>query len=233
VIALIALTLGCSQPEQEITLRGQVLTGRETTTGAEDVSVTVRDSQTELYSSSTTDAQGKFAIKAPASSVVHLVFDGGAYVPTAFSTIVGAADIELPVGTLWMRSPVDIDTLRTTFSSCPTAQTPGGVMEGEVNYKLSNQRTDERLIAEEASVTIYDRDGITYTVCYLDDDGESSTEVEQVGATGRFAAFGLNPGPTTVGFEVQVDSLTIENFAFVWLPEDGVGPIYPALIDLP
>ena len=40
-------------------------------------------------------------------------------------------------------------------------------------------------------------------------------------------------GPTTIGFEVPIEGIDTENFAFVWLPEEGVGPFYPALIEFP
>jgi hypothetical protein len=230
IVALLAL--GCIQPEEEINLKGQVLTGRDTTVGASDVAVTIRDGRTKTFSSGSTDEDGIFRVRAPASSAVHIVLDGGAYVPTSFSTIVGSEDIEIPVGQLWMRTPSDIDDLRATFENCPTVDASGAIVEGEVNYKLTNQQTDERLIAEDARVSVFQDEGTGYTVCYLDDNGASSTEVEQVGATGRFAAFGINQGPAQIEFEVPLDGLTIDNYAFVWLPEDGVGPFYPALIDL-
>ncbi len=233
MIALLLLSLGCAEPEHKVKMRGQVLTGKDDRVGAADVNVSVRDGQTKPFSSTTSDDEGMFTVQVPASSVVHLVMDGSAYVPTAFSAIVGTDDVTIPVGDLWMRTPGDINALRDTFENCPTVDEPGAVVEGEVNYNVINAHSEQRLIAEDAEVTIYDKNGNISPTCYLDNDGNSSVEVNVVGATGRFAAFGLASGPTTVGFEVPIDGIDTENFAFVWLPEEGVGPFYPALIEFP
>jgi len=227
------LALGCAQPKEKVKMRGQILDGKDQLVGAPDVAIEVRDGRTKRYSSATSDADGMFTAEVPANSVVHLILDGGAYVPTAFSAIVGSDDVTIPVGDLWMRTPGDIDALRDTFENCPTVDEPGGIVEGEVNYNVINAHSEQRLIAEDAVVTVYDKNGNTSTTCYLDNDGESSTDVAVVGASGRFAAFGLQSGPTTIGFEVPIEGIDTENFAFVWLPEEGVGPFYPALIEFP
>jgi hypothetical protein len=225
--------LACSEPVAEVSVRGQILTGRDTTVGAADVQITVRDGATKTYSSGTTNSQGVFDVLVPATSVIHFVLDGSAYVPTAFSALVGAEDVDMPVGELWMRTPTDMDDLRATFENCPNVDTAGAIVEGEVNYNVINQRSEERLIAEDATVKVFDNDGTSFTVCFLDNDGVSLDEPSAVGATGRFAAFALPPGPTSIQFSVPIEGVNIENFAFVYLPSDGVGPLYPALIEFP
>ena len=225
--------LACVEPVTEVQMSGQVLTGLDSTTGAPDVTVFVRDGRTEDFSETTTDEDGLFEVAAPANSVLHLELDGTGYVPTAFSTVCGATDFQIAVGALWLRTPLEVEALQHTFEHCPSVDTAGGIVEGEVHFKAVHVSSETNLVAEEATVQIYEAGGSTHTVCYLNNDGESDPDAEQVGATGRFVAFGVPAGPITVGFTYQIDSLKIENYGYVFLPEDGVGPFYPALIDLP
>ncbi len=223
----------CTEPATEIELSGQVLTGLDSTSGAADVQVFIRDGNTDDYSETVTDEDGIFAVAAPANSVLHIELDGAEFVPTAFSALTGSSNVQIPVGSLWLRTPLDDEQLYATFDNCPEVDIAGGIIEGEVHFNVVQQSTESNLVAEEATVVVYEANGTTHNVCYLDDDGDSDADALQVGATGRFAAFGVPSGPITVGFTYEIDTLKIENFGYVFLPEEGVGPFYPALIDLP
>ncbi len=224
--------LACTEPVEEVQVTGQVLTGLDSTTGAADIQVLVRDGETEMYSKTTTDEDGLFTVAVPATSVIHLELDGSEYVPTAFSTISGSSDFQLPVGGLWLRTPLEVQSIQSTFENCASVESEGGIIEGEVHFNAVAQSTETNLVAEEATVQVIEAEGTTQEACYLNNDGESDPDAEQVGATGRFVAFGIPPGSISVSFTYQVDTLKIENFGLVFLPEDGVGPFYPALIDL-
>jgi len=226
--------LACSQaPVAEVEMSGLILAGLDATTGAADVQLIVRDGQTDDYSETTTDEDGRFSVMVPASAAMHLELNGSGFVPTAFAATSGSADFEVPVGALWLRTPLEVETLQATFENCPTVDVPGGIIEGEVHFNAVNDSSETNLIAEEAIVKVYEADGSTHTVCYLDTDGESLTEGDEVGATGRFAAFGIPAGPITVGFTTQLGDQSQESFGYVFLPEEGVGPFYPALIQFP
>jgi hypothetical protein len=106
------------------------------------------------------------------------------------------------------------------------------MVEGVVRFRLQNSQDENYLIAEESYVEVYDADGGQYDVCYLDNDGESLEKGSAVGSTGRFVAFGLPAGPTTVTFKQVVSQQTIENYGFVMMPENGIAPFHPAFIDL-
>ena len=226
--------MACAEPtKSEVEMTGLILSGLDATTGAADVDLIVRDGNTDDYSQTTTDDDGRFTVKVPASSVMHLEIDGSGYVPTAFSATSGAANFEVPVGALWLRSELEIETLKDTFDNCPSVDLPGGVVEGEVHFNAVHDTSESHLIAEEATVIVYEADGSTHTVCYLDTDGESLAEGDEVGATGRFAAFGIPAGPITVGFTSYLGEQSQESFGYVLLPDNGVGPFYPALIQFP
>lgn len=223
--------LACAEPITEVQLTGQVLAGLDSPVGAEGVTVLVRDSATVDFSEATTDEDGVFTVPVPISSAIHMEFDGPGFVPTAFSAITAAEDFIVPVGGLWMRTPAELEDLQETFSSCATVDVAGGVIEGQVLYTAVSQASGSNLVAEEAIVNVYEADGAAHTVCYLDDEGISDPNVAAVGATGRFAAFGIPAGPITVGFSIEFDQVQREVFGYVFLPEGGVGPFYPALIE--
>jgi hypothetical protein len=223
--------LACAEPITEVQLTGQVLTGLDSTIGAPGVTVIIRDSETLDFSEATTDEDGVFTVPVPISSGIHMELDGAGFVPTAFSAITAAEDFIVPVGGLWMRTAAELEELQRTFESCETADVEGGIIEGQVLYTAVSQSSGSNLVAEEASVTVYEADGSAHTVCYLDDEGVSDVNAVEVGATGRFAAFGIPAGPITVGFSTEIDGMRRELFGFVFLPEDGVGPFYPALIE--
>jgi hypothetical protein len=224
------LFIACAEPITEVQMTGQVLSALDSSIGAPEVQVIIRDGETEDYSETTTDEDGIFTVAVPVSSAIHMEFSGPSHVPTAFSALTDAQDFTVPIGDMWLRSAAEVDALRASFAGCPSVDLEGGIVEGEVHYNAVSTASETHLIAEEASVTIYEADGTTHTVCYLDGDGLSDPDAEVVGGTGRFAAFGVPGGPITVGFQTQTGVTDNESFGFVLLPEDGIAPFYPALI---
>ena len=226
------LFLGCMEPPGEVTLSGQILTGQDSGAGAPGITVNLRDSMTEPYSETVTDENGEFSLLAPSNAVYHMVLSGEDVAPTAFSGVVGSEDLAIPSDLLFVRTLLEVDAYRTAFQNCATAEVSGGITEGVLEYRLQNTTDDTFLIAEEAFVEVFDSNGTQYETCYLDNDGESLELGAAVGATGRFMAFGVPEGPTTLVFTQDFGGLTIENYAFVYMPKDGVAPFHPAFIDL-
>jgi len=229
---IILLLVGCLPVPGEVQLSGQILTAQDSGVGAPEIAVAAHDSELQPYSDTITDEDGLFSVPVQTSRVWHLVFTGTGVVPTAFSGVVGETDTAIPEDALYVRSETEVEALRVTHSLCLTAQDEGGIVEGVVRFRLQNSQDESYLIAEESYVEVYDVDGQSYDVCYLDNDGESLEKGSAVGATGRFIAFGLPAGPITVAFKQDVSSQTIENYGFVMLPEYGIAPFHPAFIDL-
>ena len=229
---IILLIAACLPVPGEVQLSGQILTAQDSGVGAPEIAVAIHDSELQPYSDTITDEDGLFSVPVQTNRVWHLVLTGTGVVPTAFSGVVGSADTALPEDALYVRSETEAQALRVAHSLCPTAQDDGGIVEGIVRFRLQNSQDESYLIAEESYVEVYDVDGEPYDVCYLDNDGESLEKGSEVGATGRFVAFGLPAGPITVAFKQDVSSQTIENYGFVMMPEYGIAPFHPAFIDL-
>ena len=230
---MIAFFLIACLPEPfEVQLSGQVLTAQDSTQGAPNLTVTAYDSELEEYSATETDDDGLFTTAVQSNRVYHLVMEGPDITPTAFSGVVGSADTSIDEDELFVRSTAETEALRTTHENCDASSLDGGIVEGVVHFQIQNERDNSYLIAEEAMVEVYDVDGTQYEACYLNNDGESLEAGTEVGATGRFAAFGIPSGAITVVFKQEFGELVIENYGFVFMPEEGIAPFHPAFIDL-
>lgn len=227
------MMLACLAEPGEVLISGQILASQYATSGAADVTVASIDSELAPYSEAATDDNGIFEVAAVANRVYHLVLSGEGLAPTTFSGIIGSDDVELPESSLFVRSTAEVDALRAEFADCDSMTEDGGIIEGVIQFPITNSDSGENLIAEVAYAGAYSAEGVQYTACYLDSDGESLEAGAEVGATGRFAIFGVQPGAVTVEFSQDLGGQTLTNYGYVYMPEDGVGPFFPAFIDFP
>ena len=226
------LWMSCALPTTVVVLSGQVLTAQDSETVAPDVTVSIRNAESKLHGEVSTDENGMFEIEIPGSNAYHMVLEGEDSLPTAFAGIVGQSDVAIPKDELFVRSAAEVSALRDTFAACPTASDAGAIVEGIVRFKLQNTEDQSFLVAPLTAISAFNQDGIEYTACYLDDDGVSVEEGENVGTTGRFAVFGVSEGPTTVRFQQNIGGMIVENYGYVYIPENGVAPFHPAFVDL-
>ena len=226
------LTLACMPNPDAVNLSGQVLSSQYVESGAPNVQVQSLNAKLAPHAESVTDADGKFEVEVEASGVYHLHLSGEGLTTTTFSGIVGQQDIELTEGSLFVRSEDEVDALRAAHINCPTAMNPGGIVEGVVEFPLTSDATGDAIIAQEATVIASLNDAVDYTACVFDDDGVSLDTDGIVGATGRFAIFGVEPGAITIEFVQQIGNKTLTNYGFALMPEDGIAPFHPAFIDL-
>ena len=229
---ILLLLAACLPQPGEILLSGQVQTAQDAEQGAPGITVSAFDSELAPYSETVTDEEGLFAVPVQTNRVYHLAFSGEAVATTAFSGIVGASDTAIAEDELFVRSDAEVEAMRLEYANCAASELEGGIVEGIVYFRLQNSRDDNYLVAEEAMVEVYDSNGTQYETCYLDTAGESLEAGSDVGATGRFAAFGVPAGPTTVTFRQEIGAGVIENFGYVLMPENGVAPFHPAFIDI-
>jgi hypothetical protein len=109
---------------------------------------------------------------------------------------------------------------------------PGGIVAGEIRIYLDSVDPWNMPIGASASIKITDADGNSPQTCVLDDDGVSVDFGDTVGATGRFAAFGVVEGPLLVGVSYTNGAGEISNHLYRGLvPPDGVAPFYPIYVD--
>jgi hypothetical protein len=224
--------IACLPQPGEVTLSGQIEAAQYAQIGAAGVTVNTWDSTLEPFSETTTNDEGLFELPVTANRVYHLVASGEALTPTAFSGIIGAEDLALPEGSLFVRSVLETEGIRAEFAACDSVQATGGIIEGIVQFPLRNADDGENLMAEVAYVSATSADGTKYTACYLDNEGVSLQTGVEVGPTGRFAIFGVEPGAVDISFSQDLGGQTLSNYGYTLMPEDGIAPFFPAFIDL-
>ena len=225
--------IACLPDPGSVTLTGRVLSTQYGDDGAPNVTIESFDSELEPYAEAATGANGEFSVEVMASRVYHLHLTGDGIVPTAFSGIVGQQDVSLEDGDLYVRTEEEVAALRALHDQCPSAEEEGGIIEGVVEFPLISDASGEAVVAESAEVSAALNDATSYAACVLDDDGLSVADPGQVGVTGRFAIFGVAPGAVTVEFQQPIGDKTLSNYGFALLPEGGIAPFHPAIIDLP
>lgn len=231
---LLVALLACQSYPDEVTLSGQVLDDH-----AEDgapvggVTLALRDETESVAVTATAEDDGAFSILAPSATVFWLEVSGEGRVATTFDGYLGYADLTAEPGQIWSADADDLDALIADFSACPTVGEAGGVVAGEVRLYIPGNDTDSLPTVSTATVDLDASDGSDPTVCFLDDEGLSSADATLTGATGRFAAFGLPPGRLTVSVRYTVGSVRSDTWdRDVWVPEDGLVPLYPLWVEL-
>lgn len=183
---------------------------------------------------STTSAEdGSFQIDVPAGEGFFMVLEGDSHPPTAFSGSAGFVDLGAGDGLPWAATTTLVDTIKSDFSACSTYNETGAIVTGEVRLYVSAAAGPwDMPAAPLARVTITGSDGTQVPACVLDDEGISVASGEMVGATGRFAAFGIPEGPLLVGLAYDDGSGLQTALNRGYAPEEGVAAFYPLYVGL-
>jgi hypothetical protein len=240
--ALLALTgTGCAEP-RSILLGGVVLDApRGEGQPAPGVEVTVLDADLAPYDQATTDEAGAFELRVAAAQDMFLELRGEGKVTTLFAGEAGIFDLGLAEGALYVLSEARPAELAATFGACAGDGT-GGIAEGEVRAYLPGEEESEVSLVGNAWVVVYDEDNDPIEACYLDEEGAPAPEDQgMTNATGRFAVFGLAPGPHVLevsynpgagGEDTGMDPAdTLSWFYKVNMVEGGLAPFYPAWVE--
>ncbi|MFH1467459.1 MAG: hypothetical protein ABIO70_23950 [Pseudomonadota bacterium] len=240
LIALVAT--GCPQA-RSVALGGVVLDAPHGDgEPAPGIEVTVLDGDLEVYDQATTDEAGAFALRAAAAQDMFLELRGEGKVTTLFAGEAGVFDMSLVDGALYVLGEQRPAELAATFGDCaPSAA--GGIAEGEVRAYIPGEEESDLSLVGNAWVVAYDVDNDPVDACYLDADGAPAPEGQALtNATGRFAVFGLQPGPHVLQVSFTAgsggeDTGAEEGETFSWfykvnMVEGGLAPFYPAWVEL-
>lgn len=196
--------------------------------------VDIADNALEPFDSQVADDKGAFTVTVPAGMPFFLTLSAEGYVSTAFSGTSGVYDFHAPEGYPWIASEAWLAALREEFVACPSVEAVGAVVAGEVRSNFPGVAYDKLPIERAGNARVVDADDIEYTSCYLDDEGVSLADGTTVGATGRFAVFGIPPGEIVVDvrFTEPDGVVPVQLYRFI-APEHGLVPLFPALVDVP
>jgi len=237
------LFAACTLEPSDTVMIGAVYSAHTDGVPVANATVETRNEMGEPLAIATTDNDGMFEVQLPSTQMFFVTVSGDDYVPTSYAGIAGTDALLLNEGELWLRSETKLDNIRQEFSDCDGFDTAGGVIEGEVRLLVVLQDDLESLpLVTTALLVAYDSNGIAHSACYLPEDedpGGDTKETEEsnaqvTGSTGRFAFFGVPAGPTDI--DIQYDfggSEPVSSWHYVYVPEEGTVPMYPALVNLP
>jgi hypothetical protein len=223
--------LACETEPDTITLSG-IVTDAPRALGAPvaGADVVVFGEDLLEHARATTAGDGAFAVSVPALSQFYVHVEGEGRVTTAFSGTAGVIDLDAGEGYPWVADAAFIEAERAAHGACTTSSSVGAVVVGEARIYLPTTALSELPFAETATVTVMGSDAVLRSACVLDADGASVAAPDPVGATGRFAVFGVPSGPSIVSVSwVDPGGDTVINEFQFFVPSAGVVPLYPAL----
>lgn len=224
--------------------RDGVLSGVVTATSAADSDPVARarvrtfDAANAAMDDVKTDEDGRFEAAVPWAGGFFVQLDHDSAASTTFSILSVSGAVEGGPGDLWLRTPAEVEALRETFSTCPTVDAPGAIVEGEVRVYLPVEQVEDLPTITTGVVTLVDPTGKSHTACYLDGRSNSDPDAEVTGGTGRFAFFGLPEGVGVLQVSYWIDEEAMADTGGaaglidggtlpVRLVEGGVSPHYP------
>ncbi|MEN0068025.1 MAG: hypothetical protein AAGA48_38200 [Myxococcota bacterium] len=228
---LVVLATACT--DDLVSLNGRITNGPlPENPGLVDGEIEILDYDSgQSLATAAVGADGEFEIELPgARSIVALVRSPNT-VTTAFVGTAGFVDVTLDEGTLYGLDPMVIEQWRSDFAGCPDVDSrifAFGIMEF---VNLSGKEDGFSPIAGGGRAQVL-KDGETFLPCYLDPDkGTYDPKADRTGATGRFAIFGLEPGPALldVVFEWAPDSFDAPGIINIWVPEGDEEVVVPYL----
>jgi hypothetical protein len=230
-VSMLLFFTGCL-PETTTTINATVFNTNDEKIA--NANIVVRDSTGLLYTSSESNELGEFSVTIPSHTNFFVVISADEYQTSSFSGYAGEGEFDVPAGTLWLRTDEEISSLQEEFTTC---QAESSLIDGEVRLAINGQSDVESLpLVTSATVVAVDQLEQEYNGCYLPTLDEETGEYipsSTTGEYGRFAINGLNEGVHLLEISVQYDDENSEVFPyFVFVPENGNVPLYPAFITM-
>jgi len=233
---MLLVLLSCTYEQQIIHISGTLYEGRESGTAANAGAVTSFDYAFEEVDAVTTSDAGVFTIEAVAGSYLYLETQVEGGPPTGFAGQTPlSGDYELEDGTLYGRTAEEKAQLESDFSGCEGLGT-GATIDGVVRVYIAGTDAEDAPRVTTAWATAYDTEGNETEACYLADDEEVvgyDPDARLTGYHGRFVVPNAPTGAVTleVGYEIE-DEPVYSIYYYVYVPVDGVAPVYPAYVEV-
>jgi len=234
-MTMLFLLLGCNQ-DNFVTLVGTAFSDDEPASALPGATLTAYDFGIVETDEVTSDADGAFELQVRAGGIFYLELAAPGHRTTGLTGSVGQADFTAGDGLVWLRSDEQLDVIQGDFAGCPGWDGDGAIIEGEIRL------FQEGLSAENSSrsltgwATAIDQDGNEFDACYLADDEERvayDPEATITGFHGRFAIFDAPTGPISIEVGYFVEDIEFySTYYYLYVPEGGITPLYPAWVEL-
>jgi hypothetical protein len=203
-------------------------------TALPQASVTVRHWDGSILEELTTNDEGVFYADLPPFSEFFIIAETTEHPPTSFTGYSGEGDYTVPAGTLSLRTFDEVHTSLSDFTDCYTdaALVTEAVVEGQARLFISGTATEDLPTMTTGTASLVEDDVSLADGCYLaaeDEDGNPITS-DETGETGRYAIFSPPTGVAELSFTISVDGEQISYPYSVYVPENGVVPMFPTLV---
>lgn len=234
---LLLLLTACEYEPVLVNLTGQIVRSRtDASEGVPEATITTYDLVADQIDEDVTDGRGFFEVQAVAGSSLYLEMSADDYATTTFSGVAPNADMAFTEGSIWMITGAEDEGYRSRFSGCPGAAEEPMVI-GEIRIGLAGYSPEEGEwpLATLGYAQVTDVNGDVWPACYMGEDGLIyDPSATRTGVAGLFAVFGPAPGVATleVGYEVDEGVVGDTGGSYILVPEEGVVPAFPFLLNL-
>ena len=187
-----------------------------------------------------TDDVGTFQVDIPPYQEFFVIVSSDDHPPTSFTGYSGEGEYTVPNGTLWVRTFDEVISTANEFSTCESNEVSGtGFIEGEAKLYIPGTPNTDLPTLSTASASAEQNDTNTYEGCYLptlDEESGEMVESSLTGDSGQYAIFDIPEGLTKLTIEIDVDGELYDYPYWVYVPANGVVPLWPTLVpflDLP
>lgn len=233
---VLPLLAGCEPQLGLVELQGVVVDGwGERPQGVEGVTLETFDEKQEPVGAAVSEAGGWFRVEAAAVERAFVQIGGEGLVTTGFSGLAGINPrFRVPNGTFVAIDEALWETERARWEGCPGLD-EGGVVLGRAEIAdLVQDSTGEVIVLETARLTLQVTGGPLRSACYLGEDEVYDAEATETGPGGRFMITNVPAGEHQMDLNwTPVEGLSDTQSYSTWVPEGGVAPRFPLLVQPP
>ncbi|MFK7929370.1 MAG: hypothetical protein AB8H79_14340, partial [Myxococcota bacterium] len=202
--------------------------------GVEGATLISHDEDRVEFDRTTSKDAGWYRVNAPSLEQTFVQVEGEGLVPTGASGLPGGNPrLRVPNGTFVAVSEAALAELRVKWAGCPGVDDDGAVL-GRVELAEFEQTTGERIILQTAELTLQIDGGARRAACYLGADGTYDPDVEVTGPSGEFLITSVPGGLHQLDLIwVPVGGTEDTQTYSTWVPEGGLAPRFPLLVESP
>ncbi len=230
ILSMLSLTLGCL-PTMSASITAVITDNNQETIENADIELRAWDGS--LLEELVSNEDGSFEATLPPYQEFFVVISSEEHPRTSFTGYSGEGAYTVPNGTLWLRTFDEVQDAQASYTACADTREPEtGFVEGQAKLYISGSPIDDLPNLTTATATVTQNEDQTFNGCYLptlDENGES-IESDVTGDSGQYAVFNVPEGLAELTVEIDVDGELYAYPYWVYVPADGVVPLYPTLI---
>ena len=230
---LLTMSVGCVPDLGMVEVQGVVRDGFDGG-GRADTTLRAFNEAFEEVDQTVSDEAGWFRMEVPAAELIHVELSGEGMRPSTFTGISGSNPrIRVPTGASIAITDAAWQDVLDTWDGCPELG-EGGTILAQVEIADVVQENGSPIPVETARAPVTMEDGTQRAACYLGEDGTYDPEASQSGDFASFLVTNVPEGVHDLNLVwFPAGTGTREHTYAVWVPDGGVAPRLPLLVEPP